>query len=66
MLCARAEQLTPDAAILEQDPEREIMGCVVVTAERADMVPGTISLKLEHLETGQVREQKLCYPYSEG
>lgn len=65
ILCARAEQLTPDAAILEQDPEREIMGCVVVTAERADMVPGTISLKIEHLETGQVREQKLCYPYRE-
>ena len=65
ILCARAEQLTPDTAILEQTPEREIMGCVVVTAERADMVPGTISLKLEHLETGQVREQKLCYPYRE-
>ena len=65
ILCARAEQLTPDAAILEQTPEREIMGCVVVTAERTDMVLGTISLKLEHLETGQVREQKLCYPYRE-
>lgn len=65
ILCARAEQLTPDAAILEQTPEREIMGCVVLTVERADMAPGTISLKLEHLETGQVREQKLCYPYRE-